>query len=79
MESNWHKYPSDDDSLLKDHYFYLVTHKDFGTPMKAKYHSDVEEFEVYIGGINNNEYWQPWDPDNPIIAWMELPDIYKEE
>lgn len=26
---------------LKDHYFYLVLDKRFGTPMKAKYHDDM--------------------------------------
>ena len=63
---------------LKDHYYYLVTHRKYKTPMKAKWHSENGgAFEVYCH--NGSEFWYSWDPDNPIIAWMEMPEIYHDE
>lgn len=60
---------------LKDHYFYLVTHPDFGTPLKAKYHDD-------LGGYFEFPYY-PVDMEfvNPIFGkcvckyFMEMPDM----
>lgn len=77
---SWHKMDWENPSELKDHHYYLVTHKKFKTPMKAKWHEEMGgSFEVIIGGLHVNEVWHSWDFDNPIIAWMEMPDIYREE
>ena len=60
------------DARLKNHYYYLVTHVDFDTPMKAKYHDDGDYFEVF--GVYPNLAVYQWYGD--ITAWMNLPDIY---
>lgn len=81
----WHKMNWEDTSELKDHYYYLVTHTDYGTPMKAKWHNEAGGcFEVIGVPKSLHEYdvefvWSYESEDhNPIIAWMEMPDIYKE-
>ena len=59
--------------LLKDHHFYLVAHKGYGTPMKAKWHQDcAPHFEVLIGDGKTNEYVSIFD--EKITHWKELDD-----
>lgn len=69
-----------EDERLKDHHFYLVAHKAFSTPIKAKYHDDggMRHFQIMsvpnvirTGDYFDEEY--PWN-DN-ITHWMELPDM----
>lgn len=67
----WNTWAEHDDRL-KDNYYYLVTHKDYDTPMKAKYHGNVPRFDI-LGG--NNEVALFFD--GTVTAWMELPDIYR--
>jgi len=56
---------------LKDHDFYLVTVKGFGTPMKAMYHIDMP-----FGFLPPpTKEFDPYD----VIAWRELPDNMDEE
>lgn len=65
----WHKLP-DDENLLEDHYWYLIAHRRFGTPMKAKYHDDCDaRFEFYCAEGRCSSYLT----DNEVTHWMELP------
>lgn len=86
MTFKWHKMDWKDPSGLVDHHYYLITYKGYETPLKAKWHSDMGGcfevlgttrglygFDIGIG------YFYNWEPDNPVIAWMELPDIYRED
>lgn len=84
----WHPYDPDQDAKeagLKDHYFYLVTHREYSTPLKARFHYPEEVWQVYGATLHCEfpdccfEFWYSWDEDNPILAWMEMPEIYKEE
>ena len=62
---------------LEDHYFYLVTHADFGTPMKAKYHDDMGGYFE----IKSSDKKIPVEYVNPIIGeskikyFMPLPEM----
>ena len=67
---------------LEDHYFYLVTHADFGTPMKAKYHNDMGGYFE----IKSSDKKIPVEYVNPIIGESkikyfmllpEMPEDYK--
>lgn len=71
----WHLYEAleweaRDEEGLKDHYFYLVTTKDRGTPMKAMYHIDDPIGFRPVDGYFNRDL---------ITAWMELPENYDGE
>lgn len=57
--------------VLKDHYWYLIAHKDYGTPMKAKYHSDCPHFTFFDANGERATYLF----ENKITHYMELPDI----
>ncbi len=72
MTNNWNPWKSDD-SRLKDHHYYLVTHTEFGTPMKAKYHQEIDAFEII-----NNPTTCAYKWDNKVLAWQELPEVYRE-
>lgn len=86
MESyNWYPYDPQipgREQGLQDHFYYLVTHKKYGTPMKAKWH-DEGYWEV-IGETDSQRpfqytsmnYWD-WEENHPILAWMEMPEVYK--
>lgn len=71
-QSQWHPFDplKPDDTLLKDHNYYLVTVKGFETPMKAKYHIDMP-----FGFLPSTRDFDPYD----VIAWRELPDNMDEE
>lgn len=65
---------------LEDHNYYLVTHKDYATPMKAKWHEGCDEhWEIFVGMGRPNEIVYTWDEDCKVIAWMEIPEIYNEQ
>lgn len=73
-EQRWTPWKEHDDRL-RDHYYYLVTHKDYGTPMKAWYHKDVDRFDILsVDGGDSAYIW-----DDKITAWMELPEKYGGE
>ncbi len=88
----WHVYhqtKSGREQGLLDHYYYLVTHRDYKTPMKAKWHDGMDEHWEVFGCARKDEFehviahdltevWYPWDSCNPIVAWMEMPYTYKE-
>lgn len=81
-EKGWLRTSENQDKLI-DHYFYLVTHADYGTPMKAKYHDDMGGyFEIlsvdkkipveYVNSILSKskiKYFMPMP---------EMPEDYKE-
>lgn len=73
IQPQWHPFNpvEPDDTGLKDHNFYLVTVKGFGTPMKAMYHIDMP-----FGFLPPpTKDFDPYD----VIAWCELPDNMDEE
>ena len=73
---------SENQDKLQDHYFYLVTHVDYGTPMKAKYHDDIGGFfEIFSRGTFT-EFINPILYPCKCKYFMELPEMpedYKEE
>lgn len=79
---NWLKVSENLDKL-EDHYFYLVTHADYGTPMKAKYHDDMGGyFEIMSKKGVPIEYVNPIFAKRKIKYFSplpEMPDDYKEE
>ena len=79
--ANWHRLP-DDESVLVDHWFYLVTHADYGTPMKAKYHDDLGGyFEIMNKKDVPVEYIDPMIGKSKIKYFAPMPvmpDDYKE-
>ena len=83
----WHPYDpkiNGKDQGLQNHFYYLVTHKKYGTPMKAKWHDEGcwevigETSEKNPFCYESGHYWD-WEENHPILAWMDLPDVYKEE
>lgn len=76
----WIPLTKDTIDRLKDHHWYLITHKDYETPIKAKFHlGGLQHFTWYNGGgIWCCSYYIE-GYDNEVLAWMPLPDPYKEE
>ena len=73
---------SENQDKLQDHYFYLVTHSDFGTPLKAKFHDDLGGYFEFRGYDIDNEFVDPIFRDSKCKYFMELPEMpedYKEE
>lgn len=73
-----------EDERLKDHYFYLVAHKKFATPMKAKYHDDGGIRRFQIMSVSNDirtrhNFDDVYSWDDSITHWMELPDMPEVE
>lgn len=65
-----------DDNRLKDRYYYLITHTDYKTPIKAKWYSYEGE---WVEPFTGKTLWHSWFPeDNKVLAWMELPEPYCE-
>lgn len=62
-----------DEGTLEDHHYYLIAHKDYGTPMKAKFHrecfGDRFEFFTYSGPQYECSL------DGKITHYMELPSL----
>ena len=86
--NGWHVFDKEEPEGLQDHYFYLVTHSKFKTPMKAMWHSENGGTWQVLGCWHvdesgqrhqEEEFWHSWDEDNPITAWMELPNVFQEE
>lgn len=77
----WHKFDKNNPpKQLIDHYYYLVTHTYFGTPMKAKWHEEMGGlWEIFIGNGKPNEYVYCFNETCPISAWMQLPAKYSYE
>ncbi len=66
---------AEQDPRLEDHYFYLVSDKQYATPMKAMYHDDcLERFDVFTHSGTDSVYFN----DERITAWMPLPKKYEE-
>ena len=65
-----------DDNRLKDRYYYLITHTDYKTPIKAKWYSYEGE---WVEPFTGKTLWHSWAlEDNKVLAWMELPEPYRE-
>lgn len=69
-----------EDDRLQDHYFYLVAHKKFATPMKAKYHDDggMRHFQIMSASndiCTRHNFDDVYSWDDSITHWMELPDL----
>lgn len=62
------------ENFLENHEWYLVVHKDYETPMKAKYHSDCPHFTFFDARGEEVSYLF----ENKITHYMKLPD-YKEK
>ena len=81
-EKIWKEFDLDNEEL-QDHHFYLVAHKDYGTPMKAKWHQDCPPtFQVYIGGGKCDEYIDELsnyhaEENKKITHWCKLPNLPK--
>ena len=79
MNMKWIPINEETIETLQDHYYYLVAHKDFTTPMKAKYHNDsFKHFEVFSFKSSQISYIFLNSTDD-ITHFMELPELPKEE
>lgn len=68
---NWKEIKPYNNDLM-DHYYYLVAHKDFDTPIKAKYHDDqLPCFEC----ICHLGVFYSYLIDKEITHYMELPPL----
>lgn len=79
-DKTWYK-TEDNQNMLIDHYFYLVTHPDYGTPMKAKYHDDLGGYFEIVSGKKESIYITPIFGKCKCKYFMpmpEMPDDYKE-
>lgn len=61
---------------LKDHYFYLVLDKRFGTPMKAKYHDDMGGYFELVSLVKPRDtiFIDQWFGERDIDWFMEMPE-----
>lgn len=66
--------PIEKEDNLIDHYWYLVAHEDYKTPIKAKYHSDVPHFTFSANGKEHASYIF----EGKITHYMDLPELPKE-
>lgn len=66
--------PIEKEDDLIDHYWYLVVHEDYKTPIKAKYHSDVPHFTFSANGKEHASYIF----EGKITHYMDLPELPKE-
>lgn len=62
---------------LKDHYWYLIAIPKYGTPMKARYHSDSESFTFFAYG--ENEICRIEIMADDIDWYCELPNLPWED
>lgn len=68
------------DDRLEDHYYYLVVHKAFATPMKAKFHMDTcPYFEILSYNYKRLENWHNFENvyqwDDSITHFALMPDL----
>ena len=63
------------ENSLEDHYWYLIVHKDYETPMKAKYHDDcTPHFTFYDAKGERATYLF----EDKITHYMKLPEFPEE-
>ena len=65
---------------LEDHNWYLIAVEGYGTPLKAKYHSDgIPEFQAFtVDPWSGNSYWKYFDVDD-VKYYMEMPKLPWED
>ncbi len=75
----WNQFDKENPSeALQDNHYYLVTHVYYATPMKAKWHDGCDaHWEVFIGNGKPNEIIYCWDNPCDIIAWRNMPDVFR--
>ena len=71
----WTPFTTEDEVFdnLKDHYWYLIVDDRFGTPVKAKWHSDACQF-TYLVEHESIECPALYDDPQHIQAYAELCD-----
>ena len=57
---------------LKDHFWYLIVHEDFETPMKAKYTSDALPFFTFFSEKGKET---AYIIDGKVKYWMPSPNM----
>lgn len=91
-ESQWIPLTQEAVDDLKDHWFYLVADKRFGTPMKAMFHSDpLDHFQIVSTSIESASMddivyvydlagdYGPEGDTCPITHYMEMPRLPWED
>ena len=68
-------YSIDTEGLLEDHDYYLIAHKDYDTPIKAKYHDDQVPHFTFLDSENGMQ--TSYISDGKITHFMFLPDLPK--
>lgn len=77
-KASWIPWTTEDDDRPKDRFYYLVSMRSYKTPMKAKFYKEVLPYwRIFGTTIENTEC--VYFSDNEITAYMELPELYKEE
>lgn len=66
----------ENEDKLVDHYWYLIAHKDYATPMKAIYHSD---FPHFVFATSNGHCRVSYIYEGKVTHYMELPELPLEE
>ena len=64
---------------LQDRYYYLVAHKDYTTPLKAKFYKDLPPYFKVCTFNGNFVTFIFEEENNEITHVMKLPEIPKEE
>lgn len=68
-----HWKPLTEDTEFKDHYWYLLATTKYGTAVKAKFHNDVNHFEILTQ--SGSEYVYSWEWEGYITHYMEIPKL----
>ena len=71
VEKTWIELDDKTADDLNDHVWYLIAHKDYETPMKAKYHIDVPSFTFNTSEGEQRTYLF----ENRITHYMPLPEL----
>jgi len=80
MSMEWIPINEETVKTLQDRYYYLVAHKDYTTPLKAKFYKDFPcYFKVCTFNGNFVTYIFSEEEDNEITHAMKLPELPKEE
>lgn len=64
---------------LQDRYYYLVAHKDYTTPLKAKFYKELPPYFKVCTFNGNFVTYIFEEEDNEITHVMKLPELPKEE
>lgn len=69
--------PITEETEFENHEWYLLAHKDFGTPVKARFHDDIPHFEILVQNWTNDEnsVCYEWDWKEKIPYYMEMPKL----